>query len=203
MKTFSKIFTAACLFASLPGLAADLKGVHMPEQISVQGKPLYLNGMGARQKSVFHVDVYVAGLYLEAPSRDASAILNSNAIKKLVLVFLRDASAKQVVESWNEGIQEHCGSHCSSISSNLQHFDSLMTEVHRGQEVRLTFFPGRMTISSGERTEEIKGSDFAEIALASFIGPKDHADNVREALLSGRVPVSAQRLSEQHGSSRG
>jgi hypothetical protein len=56
------LFFAACLLAT-SALAGELEGVSMPDDVSVEGHPLKLNGMGLRKK--FIVNVYVAGLYVE------------------------------------------------------------------------------------------------------------------------------------------
>ncbi len=45
--------------------AAELAGVRMSDQVTVDGRTLSLNGLGLREATAFKVDVYVAGLYLE------------------------------------------------------------------------------------------------------------------------------------------
>ena len=60
--------------------AAQLQGVQMPDQVQVEGKTLVLNGMGIRKATIFHVKVYIAGLYMEKKSADPKAILGSSGI---------------------------------------------------------------------------------------------------------------------------
>ena len=57
------------LTTALPAPAKEVAGVSLPETTTVDGKTLKLNGAGLRKKVVFKV--YVAGLYLETPSKDA------------------------------------------------------------------------------------------------------------------------------------
>ena len=75
------------LALSLPVLADTLADVTLPETMTVGNKTLVLNGMGVRSK--FFVKVYVAGLYLEKKSGDASAIIQADAAKRIVLQFIR------------------------------------------------------------------------------------------------------------------
>jgi len=64
------------LFAALLAGAAQgrqIADVELPESLELSGAPLVLNGAGIRTR--FFVDVYVGGLYLKQPSRDAAAIV--------------------------------------------------------------------------------------------------------------------------------
>ncbi|MGZ3700116.1 MAG: chalcone isomerase family protein, partial [Bdellovibrionota bacterium] len=175
-----------------PGAAAaELKGVRFPAQTHDHGKELFLNGVGVRKKSIFNVDVYVAGLYLEAPSRDDHAILGSDGVKKLVLVFLREAPADKVIQDWNASFQKNCAQDCDKLTASLGRFNSLITDLHRGQEVDMTFSPQGLKLTSHGHTEEIRDAKFASVTLAAFIGPKLRGDTVRDALLSGGPLVQA------------
>src|SRR5690349_18239424 len=55
----------------------------MPEAVPAAGKILHLNGMGLRTKLIFKV--YVAGLYLETPTRDAATAIASDQVKRVEL----------------------------------------------------------------------------------------------------------------------
>ena len=45
--------------------AATKAGVTMPDSVTVETKTLSLNGLGLREATIFDVDGYVAGLYVE------------------------------------------------------------------------------------------------------------------------------------------
>src|SRR5687768_3500332 len=72
-----------------PASAGQCAGVTLPEQVSIEGKPLVLNGMGLREATVLAIDVYVAGLYLERRSKDGKAIAASEQLKQMRLSLLR------------------------------------------------------------------------------------------------------------------
>ena len=61
--------------AAATAFAADVAGVKLPDTVEVDGKTLKLNGAGVRKK--FVAKVYVAALYVETPSKDASTTVYS------------------------------------------------------------------------------------------------------------------------------
>src|SRR5579884_1887971 len=85
--------------------AASLAGVTLPDTQQVAGKTLVLNGMGVRTK--YMVKVYVAGLYLEQKSTDASDIIKSDTPKQIVMRFLHGASKSQMADAFDEGFRNN------------------------------------------------------------------------------------------------
>lgn len=65
--TLNYVFTVTMvlLFGGMPSFAASLDHVSMPDTLLLESKELVLNGLGTRQATVFKVNVYVVGLYLE------------------------------------------------------------------------------------------------------------------------------------------
>src|SRR5512146_433182 len=92
-------FIAAAAFCCAVALsvaavhAREVAGVSMPEVVSVGGRKLRLNGMGVGKKLLSKV--YVVGLYLEKPTRDARAAITTDEAKRIVLLMLRDVSRKK------------------------------------------------------------------------------------------------------------
>src|SRR4051812_44265551 len=109
-----KRHTLALLFLSLsisPAFAAVKAGVEASDQLSVEGKTLKLNGLGVREATIFHVDVYVAGLWLERPTHDAGEILSKDSDLKLIqLNFVHRVTASQMNDAWDESLKNGCGS---------------------------------------------------------------------------------------------
>ena len=85
--------------------AGEVAGVRMPDTITVEGKTLKLNGMGLRKKVMFKV--YVAGLYVETPTKAAEAIISSDQVKRMDLHILRSLKASQVTEAIEEGFEKN------------------------------------------------------------------------------------------------
>ncbi|MBL8934429.1 MAG: chalcone isomerase family protein, partial [Archangium sp.] len=87
--------------------AGELKGVKMPDEVTVEGKTLKLNGMGLRVK--FIVSVYVAGLYVENKSTDPATILKNDEARRVDMKMLRDLDAKTIVEAIRTGFEKNSG----------------------------------------------------------------------------------------------
>jgi hypothetical protein len=86
---------------NVPGRAGELAGATLPDTLSAGDETLKLNGMGLRKKAMFKV--YVGGLYLESPSKDAGTILATDQAKAIRMYFLRDLTKAQLVEAFQEG----------------------------------------------------------------------------------------------------
>ena len=115
-RRFIAVMLGALLAAPLSALAKELAGVTMPDTLSVSGKALTLNGLGLRKKAMFKV--YVGGLYLETPSKDAAAILGSNQAKAIRMHFLRDLSKEQLTDAFKEGFEANAKEKAATQASN-------------------------------------------------------------------------------------
>ena len=123
---------------SLPVLARECEGVTIPDQVSVDGTKLLLNGMGVREATIFNVNVYVAGLYLQKRSNDGAKIAATEEPKQMLLVFVRDVSKSDMAEAIQKGFTRadfgrlHPG---GSLGARLKPVKRLM---HGGQGLPLT-----------------------------------------------------------------
>jgi hypothetical protein len=163
--------------------AGELSGVTFANRLLINGRALELNGIGLRKKSIFKVDVYVAGLYLERPSEDEDKILGSSQLKRVEVVFLRNATRAQIIESWKEGFEGNCTLNCQALRPKLDQLNSFMTDVNQNQHVALTFFPERVEITSQGKKRSIEGGDIAKILLATFIGQSPPTEDLKMAML--------------------
>src|SRR4030095_4686616 len=102
-----RLALALCILAlALPTVSAsalDVGSVKVPDTKTVDGKALKLNGAGIRKKAIFKV--YVAGLYVETTSKDASALLASSEAKSMQLWMLRDIKGSNVSGAIADGFQ--------------------------------------------------------------------------------------------------
>src|ERR1700704_4621664 len=119
--------------------AAEISGVKLPDQVTVAGKTLKLNGTGLRQATILKVNVYAAGLYLENPSRDAETIANSDQLKSIEMVFMREVSAKQMAEAFQEGFEKNCVADCAKLKPDLSKLQGLMKDMKKGETMAFHF----------------------------------------------------------------
>jgi hypothetical protein len=172
------------LIPSLPAIAAELAGVQFSDKITVAGKELKLNGLGMRQATLFKVKVYVAGVYLETPTHDGAALMQSKELKQLSLKFVRSVDAKKISNAWKEAFEKNCAKDCSRFQSHLDKFNSFMTDMNPGDDLTLVFFPDRIEVSvKGQPAGTVSGGEFNPVLLATWFGPNPPNESLKEGLL--------------------
>lgn len=181
------IALAACLLAA-PAAAGELGGVTLPDQASVGGKTLVLNGLGLREATVLMVDVYVAGLYLETKSSDAQAILPAGVTKHLVMKFVRSVGKEKLADAWTEGFEKNAGDLKAAVAPGLAQLNAAMADVKKDDVLSLTYVPGSGTTVTvkGKDAATIQGEDFQRVLFSIWLGPNPPNVPLREGLL-GRV----------------
>ncbi len=177
---------AAAIFALTASAAgaAELDGVTMPDLVTLAGATLHLNGIGLRTYSLLRIEIYIAGLYLQYPSKNAEAILDLPEKKVLVFHFLRDVDAQEARKSWSEGFDGNCRLPCRLNPADLQRFLAAVPAVRAGENSTLTFLPGRLTITvDGKLAGIITDPTFARAVLATIIGPDPPTERLKRELL--------------------
>ena len=166
-------------------LAGEVAGVKMPDSVTVEGKTLKLNGAGLRKKMVFKV--YVAGLYLEAPSKDPSAILTSDQIKSMRLWILRSLKGSQITEAIVEGFEKNSKAQMGALKARLEKFNAMFPDVQEGDQIEMTYVPGKGTVVTAKGTEKgvVEGKDFADALFSVWLGPNPVQEDLKKALLGG------------------
>lgn len=167
--------------------AAECGGVQFPARTQVGGTTLVLNGMGIREATMFNVDVYVAALYVESRSRNASALLDTSKKKKLVLRMVRDVSRSDMVEALRDGVRANAGSGFGSMQDRVQRLASWIPALDEGDTVTFTYQPGEgVEVKIGQRVRgTIEGEDFARAFFAIWLGPNPPNEGLKRGLLGG------------------
>ena len=169
--------------------AGELNGVTLPDQIQVDSRTLVLNGMGLRQATFLKVSVYVAGLYLEAKSSDAEAILRSAGTKRLVMQFVRSVGRKDLIKAWDEGFEKNAGASQEAFKERIATLDSYMSDMPKGSVMSFTYLPDKGVVVEvqGAAKGTIPGADFAEAFYRIWLGADPPNPGLKEGLL-GRNP---------------
>src|SRR5437764_9676180 len=120
--------------------AAEISGVKLPDQVTLEGRTLKLNGMGLRQaKILLTFNVYAAGLYLENPMHDADAIASSDQLKSIEMVFMRDVSGKQMADAFQEGFEKNCVAGCAELKPYIGKLQGLLKDMKKGETMPYHF----------------------------------------------------------------
>ena len=178
------VMVLAVLFAlPLAAQAKELAGVKVPDTLGVEGATLRLNGLGMRKK--FFISVYVGGLYLEAPSKDAAAILVADTPKAVSMHFVRDVSKAQLVDSFKDGFEANAKEKAAAQNANIEKLFGMLADVKDGDELIFAYVPGKgTTLSKGDKPlGTFKGKEFSEVIFALWLGPKPPSENLKKELL--------------------
>ena len=182
---------AACLTACVatPALAGERAGVTLPDQATVEGRTLVLNGMGLRRATWLRVKVYVAGLYLEEKSTDADAILSPERTKRVVLVFVRAVGRDDLLDAWGESFRENEGEDIAAMAASIATFHGFMPDkVATGDRFTFTYLPetGVLVTLKDETRGTIPGDAFARSLFATWLGKKTPSPALKAGLLGLR-----------------
>lgn len=173
---------SAGLALGTAALAGELGGVTLPDTLKAGDKTLKLNGLGLRKKAVF--TVYVGGLYLESPSKDADAILTADRGKAIRMHFLRDLTKAQLVEAFQEGFDANAKDQASQKAA-FDRMLGLVPDVKEGSTMTFTYLPGKGTTLSVESKElgVFEGKGFADAVFAIWLGRKPPSEDLKKGML--------------------
>jgi len=173
-----------CLLAS-PAHAGSLEGVTLPDEVTVNGRSLVLNGLGVREATVLMVNVYVAGLYVEEKSADPEAILRDDRAKRLVMRFVRSVGKENLAAAWTEGFDKNAGDKRAALAADLAKLNATMVDVKKEDVLSLTYVPGSgVTVSvKGKDAAVVPGSDFQRVLFSIWLGADPPNVALREGLL--------------------
>lgn len=185
MKKTAALALGICLAIAAPVLPKEVAGVTLTDTATVEGKALKLNGAGLRKKVVFRV--YVGGLYLENPSKNAATVISSDQVKRMQLSVLRSLSTKQITEAIEEGFEKNSKAQLGALKARLEKLKTMIPNVENGEQILLTYVPGKGTVVSAKGAEKgvIEGKDFADALFAVWLGPNPVQEDLKKALLGG------------------
>ena len=170
------------------GLAGEVEilGVKFPTEKTIEGKTLKLNGVSYLKKMGF-VKVYAVGLYLENPSTDPKAVIESQQVKYMLTHYLTSkATAKKISEGFVELMEE--GNPKDLVDANRADIDKyaswLDADMAPGLTSESVYVPGKgITLTyQGKVKGTIEGNTFAQMYYRYNVGEK--ADKkIRKGLL--------------------
>lgn len=178
-----------------PAQAMDVSGVHFPASVTVDGKPLRLNGAGTRYKLVFKV--YAAGLYLGAPARSADAVFATPGPKRLQVAMLREIDANELGKLFVKGMQENASREeaMKAMQGTLQ-MGELFANRKRlkvGETFSVDYLPGRGTvilINDRQEFGPVPEPEFYSALMKIWLGRAPADFKLKDALLGDVVAAS-------------
>lgn len=185
LESLARVVVSALVAAALatPALARELSGVSMPDAMTVGEKTVKLNGMGVRKKAIFKV--YVAGLYLEAPSKDAAAILAADSTRLIRMQYVRSVDKAKVAEAFQEGFENNAKELAAKQKGSIDRMIAALPDLKDGQTMSFAYVPGKGTTLScdGKDLFSAEGKEFADAVFLLWLGPKPPSEDLKKGLL--------------------
>jgi hypothetical protein len=178
----SLILAGLLVLAASFAQAGEVAGVRVPDTVTVDGKTLKLNGAGVRKKMIFKV--YVAGLYVETPSKDATTLVSSSQVKSMRLHLLRGLKGSQVSNAIVEGFERNSKAALPQLKARLDQLAKMIPDMKEGEAIALTWIPDKGTEVTvrGTNAGTIEGRDFADALFAVWLGPDPVQADLKKAL---------------------
>jgi hypothetical protein len=161
----------------------EVSGISFPEEVSVAGRELRLNGVGVVTKAIF-VEVYAVGLYLEKPATDARAAISIDQAKRIVIGMKHNVSRRAFVQAVERAILLNSRSAIPTLRARLDLLEHALPALKKGDVLDFTYMPGvgtRMRCQGKELT--IPGKDFADALFSVWLGPKPVNGALKRQLL--------------------
>jgi hypothetical protein len=177
------------MFATLMMLAqlafgGTLAGVTLPDTATVGGEEVKLVGMGLREK--YFIDIYVGGLYLKTPTKDAKTAIAADEPKRIVMHFIySDVPADKMRETYDSGFAANADA--GSLKAKIDKLNSYMADLTTGDQVVLDYVPGTGTTVSvkGSTKGTIEGADFMKALFAVYLGDSPPTSKLKKGMLGG------------------
>ena len=173
-------------FGIAQSFAAEIAGTKLPDQVTVAGKTLKLNGAGLRQATILKFNVYAAGLYLENSSHDGETIANSDSPKSIQMVFLRDVTAKQMSDAFAEGFDNNCTADCGRLKPDLAKLQGLMKDMKKGETMAFNFADDVTVLVRGQKVGSVGDKAFSHQIIRIWIGKSPPNAGLKDGFLNGK-----------------
>ena len=169
---------------------ATLEGQQFDDTVVLGQQKLLLNGLGLR--GVAWVKAFVAGLYVTAPSREASSLLADTGPRRLRLKILLQAPSSELTKSLlrrvrryeTPEVQAHLAERLTQFAEQLDGLGELMP----GDVVDMDYIPGKgVSLSrNGKATgQPLAGDDLYRAVLQIFVGEHAIDPRMKQGLLGG------------------
>lgn len=177
----TKYFIVLLALLSLNSFAFTIDGINFADTAIVEGKNLVLNGVGIRKATFLKIKVYYGGLYLEQKSKEINFI-NTSSPKQIIMNFVREVTAKQLKETWIEGLERANANHAALMPS-MNQLATYLVDVEKNDSIVVQFLTDGVVLTiKGNATPKIGNADFAKGLLnVWFTKPQD--ENLRDGLL--------------------
>ena len=168
--------------------AREVAGVQLPEQATVAGVPLQLNGAGVRYKAVFKV--YTAGLYLEHKAATPAAVRTLPGPKRIIVTMLREIDSSELGKLFSRSMEDNMDRAAfSKVIPGVLRMSQIFSEHKKllpGEVFMVDWIPGTgtiITVKGVPQGQPFKEPEFFQALLGIWLGPQPADWKLKDALL--------------------
>jgi len=157
----------------------------LPNQITIEGTDLVLNGAGIREKVVF--DLYAGGLYLKSKSSDAKSIINADETMVIKLdIVSKFVSSSKMTEAVDEGFEASTDDNIGPLEDRIEKFKSFFKdEIVKTNVFDIAYIKGvgSVVYKNGTKIGVVEGMDFKKALFGIWLGEDPADEDLKEGLL--------------------
>lgn len=156
---------------------------NFPQQQAFNGQNLTLNGMGVRTKAFF--SLYTAGLYLNAPNKDAAAIMaGTQPIALRMQITSGMITSPKMEAAVRDGFKQSVAD-TAPLQERIEQLIAVFKEpIKQGDVYDFVYTPqNTVIVKNGQNAATIAGADFAQGLFGIWIGAKPAQATLKSALL--------------------
>ncbi len=163
-----------------------LNNVTLPATLNYAEKDLTLNGGGIRTKLIFKL--YTAGLYMDAKSSDAKAIINSDKTMAIRMVITSNKiNSNNMSEAIEEGFSKSTNGNNAVIQNKIDELIKTFSAdpIKVGNIFDLVYVPGTgvQSYKNGELKTTIKGLEFKKALYGIWLSENPVGSELKKGLL--------------------
>ncbi|MFM6934091.1 MAG: chalcone isomerase family protein [Flavobacteriales bacterium] len=170
------------LSAQIMAQSKTISGVKFPLTEKIGKQELVLNGGGLREK--YWMDLYVAALYVETKTTDASKVIFGNEEMAIQLKIISSSVTRErFIESVNEGF---ANASCKASADEKKKFIAFFSEEFKnGDIIHFDYTPekGVKVTKNGVVKGTIPGYDFKKALFSIWLGSKPADENLKKGML--------------------
>lgn len=170
---------------------SKLADVIFPNEVTVGGQKLSINGYGMRFRFGFRV--YAAALYTPTKFTKNEEVIKPTVAKRMQLVAQRDVKGDDFGKLFARGIEENMTKEdFSKIINGVIRMGTIFSDAKqfaKGEVIIIDVVPGTglvTTFRGKQQGEPIKEPEFSQAMMQIWFGKKPADEQLRQALLGGQ-----------------
>jgi len=184
MKKFL-LFSTIFLFLACNIFAFEIKGVKLPDTITVDNHKLILNGAGKRMK--FFFTIYIGALYLPKKMSNAKDVIEKDIPKRILMHFIYSkVKPDQIIDAFKDDFENNAKDILPEIKKEINTFYSYFDKnLHQGDEVAITYLPEKGTCIKIQNQLKgcIKGKLFMKAIFSVWFGDDPPSEGLKDSML--------------------